>query len=157
MNAKLLFVGTLALALASSLAFAQEARQLTRAEVRAEFSRAAADGTLHHTDYDDTARGAVVVSTRPRSDVLAEMAAARRGNVLTGPLRNRSYNSDGAEALRPSTVKRNAVKTDVAGAVHDGSLRRGDYDAVPVTVSRRIARERANTLGRAPAGDRPAS
>ena len=52
MNAKFLYATTVALALASSLAFAQESRPLTRAEVNKAWAEAAADGTLRKNDYD---------------------------------------------------------------------------------------------------------
>ena len=156
MNPKILFAGTVALALVSSFAFAQEAQPASRAQVIAEYQRAAADGTLHRTDYDDVARDAAAASTRSRADVVAEMAAARSANTLVGPMRNRTYNAYGSEALRPSTVTRSDVKTQVAGAVHDGSLRRSDYDGVPVTVSRRVARERAAAPARSFVSDRSA-
>jgi hypothetical protein len=148
MNPRILFAGTVAFALLSSVAFAQEAKPLTRAEVLAEYSRAAADGTLHRTDYDDVARDSAAASSRTRAQVVDEMTAARQSNTLIGPMRNRSYNGYGTETLRAPTVARSDVKAQVAGALHDGSLRRSDYDDVPVTVSRRVSRERA---GRNPA------
>ncbi len=157
MNAKILFAGTLVFALASSLAFAQDAKPLTRAEVLADYGRAAADGTLHRTDYDDVGRDSAAPSTRTRADVVAERASARGASTLPGPMRNRTYNPYGNETLRPAAVTRNEVKTQVAGAVHDGSLRRSDYDNVPVTVSRRVARERAAVPARSFASDRSAS
>ena len=156
MNPKILFAGTVALALVSSLALAQEAQPLSRAQVFAEYSRAAADGTLHRTDYDDVARGSAAASTRTRADVVAAMAAARNANTLVGPMRNRTYNAYGTEMLRPSTVTRKEVDTQVAGAVHDGNLRRSDYDDVPIMVSRRIARERAAASTRSFVSDRSA-
>ena len=52
MNAKLLYAATIALALASSFAFADEARPLTRADVVSQFNQAAANGTLRKNDYD---------------------------------------------------------------------------------------------------------
>ena len=156
MNAKLLFVGTVALALVSSLAYSQEAGPLTRAQVPAEYSRAAADGTLHRTDYDDVARDSAVVSTRTRAEVITELAAPRQPSALIGPMRNRTCNPSGVEAMRPSAVTRNEVRTQVAGAVHDGSLRRSDYGDGPVTVSRRIVRERAVAPARPSASDRSA-
>ena len=52
MNAKILYAATLALAVASSLAMAQESRPLTRAEVNKAWAEAAADGTLRKNDYD---------------------------------------------------------------------------------------------------------
>src|ERR1700712_1333256 len=98
MNPKILFAGTLALALVSSLAFAQEAKPVSRADVIAEYSRAAAEGSLHRTDYDDVARASAAASTRSRADVVAQIAAARGANTLVGPMRNRSYNAYGSEA-----------------------------------------------------------
>ena len=72
MNAKLLYATTLALALASSLAFAAEPAPLMRAQVVADYQQAAKAGTLHRTDYDDelAARPGPAV-TRLRADVIA--------------------------------------------------------------------------------------
>lgn len=125
MNARFLFVSTVALALVSSFAMAGEV-------------------SANH-EYDFGAREFGPPSTLTRSDVLAAMAASRKANTLVGPMRNGSYNPAGRESLRLSTVTRNEVKTDVKSAVHDGSLRRSDYDNVPVTVSRRTVRERGQT------------
>ncbi|HEY9066623.1 MAG TPA: DUF4148 domain-containing protein [Burkholderiaceae bacterium] len=52
MNAKLLFIATVAVSLASTLAMADEA-PLTRTQVIAELNQAAANGTLPRPDYDD--------------------------------------------------------------------------------------------------------
>ncbi|HEV7577459.1 MAG TPA: hypothetical protein VGO85_15590 [Caldimonas sp.] len=144
MNARLLFATTVALAVVSSYALADDAKPLSRSDVRAEYRQAAASGTLRSNEYDRGARdfdGAA--STLTRAQVLADMTSSRRANTLVGPMRNRTYNPGGAELLRPATLTRDEVKSDVKSAVHDGSLRRSDYDGVPVTVSRRISRERA--------------
>jgi hypothetical protein len=156
MNPKILYAGTFALALVSSLAFADEVGPLTRADSAAETSRPQVQGNLHRGEQGDVAPDRAAASTRSRADVIAEMAQARRSNTLLGPLRNRTYNPFGSELQRPSTVTRNEVKAEVAGAVHDGSLRRSDYDDVPVTVSRRVARERS-APARTPAAQRSSS
>jgi hypothetical protein len=150
MNAKLLFATTVALAVASSFAFAQEAAPLSSAQVRAEYRQAAANGSLHSHEYDFGARDFKGTSTLTRAQVVADLKAARTSNALVGPMRNRTYNPGGTELLRPSSVTRNEVKADVAAAARNGSLRHSDYDDVPVTVSRRASRERA-APGRAPA------
>jgi hypothetical protein len=142
MNAKLLFVTTVALAVVSSFAQAQQATPLSSAEVRAEYRAAAANHTLRSNEYDFGARDFAPAAGTTRAAVLADMAQARRGNTLVGPMRNRTYNPAGAEALRPSNVTRNEVKSDVSAAARSGSLRHSDYDDVPVTVSRRLSRER---------------
>jgi hypothetical protein len=156
MNAKLLYAGTIALALVSSLAYGQQAKPLTRAEVAAEYSRAAAAGTLRNTEYADVERDRDVRSTQTRSDVVADMNASRQANKLVGPMRNRTYNPYGSELNRASTVTRSNVKTEVGAAMRDGSLRRSDYDHVPVSVSRRAARERALAPAGKPVAERSA-
>jgi len=131
MNSKVLYIATLSLALASSLAFADDNRPLTRAQVVAQYQEASAAGTLRKNDYDFDAHDiAAGISTRARGDVVAEMAAARRNNVLVGPLRNRSYNPYGAEVLNRSTLARATVKADVLAGLRDGSLRHTEYDDV---------------------------
>ncbi len=137
MNAKLLFVSTVALALASSFAMADESKPLTRAQVVADYNQAAADGTLHRTDYDADARYFAASSTRDRDEVVAEIASSRKASTLIGPMRNRTYNQFGSDLQKPSTVTRGEVKASVVTAMHDGTLRHSDYDDVPVLVARR--------------------
>ena len=128
MNAKLLYVATTVLALASSLAFAGEDEQpLTRAEVNKAWSQAAVDGTLRKNDYDYDAQDFKGSTTKTRAEVLAEMRAPR-DPALIGPLRNRSYNPGGMETLRVSTLPRADVKAGVIAAIREGTLRRTDYD-----------------------------
>ena len=149
MNPKLLYAGTIALALVSSLAYGQDAKPLTRAEVAAEYSRAAAAGTLRHTEHADVERDRDLrTSKTTRAEVLADMDASRRNNKLVGPMRSRNYNPYGSELNRPPTMTRSDMRTQVGAAMRDGTLRRSDYDHVPVSVSRRAARER----GLAPTG-----
>ena len=137
MNAKLLYAATIALALASSLAVAQEAQPLTRAEVNKAWAQAKADGTLRKNDYDYDAQDFKATSTRNRADVVAELKAPR-DPALIGPLRNRSYNPGGMETLRASTLPREQVNADVLAAVRDGTLRRTDYDDEVVQTARRV-------------------
>ena len=149
MNARLLFAATLSLAVASSLAYGDEAQPLSREQVRADYRQAVASGTLRNHDYDIGAHDFEGKSTKTRAEVVADMNAARKANTLVGPLRNRTYNPGGTETLRPPTVTRSEVKTEVAAALRDGSLRRSDYDDVPVTISHRAVRERTAGRGRA--------
>jgi hypothetical protein len=149
MNARLLFAATLSLAVASSLAYGGEAPPLSREQVRADYRQAVASGTLQSHDYDFGAHDFEGKSTKTRAEVIADMNAAREANTLVGPMRNRTYNPGGTETLRPPTVARSGVKTAVTAALRDGSLRRSDYDDVPVTVSHRAARERTASQGRA--------
>lgn len=142
MTPKVLFTTTLALALLSSVAMAEDSKPLTRAAVVADYQRAAADGTLRKTDYDDDTHEQVRADAATRAQVVADMTVSRTGNKLVGPMRSRTYNPYGSEMLRPSVVTRHEVKTQVVGAMRDGSLRRSDYDDVPVSVSRRT-RDRA--------------
>ena len=137
MNAKILYTATVALALASSLAVAQESQPLTRAEVNKAWAEAAADGRLRKNDYDfeiDDARGP---STRTRAEVIAELKVPR-DPALIGPLRNRTYNPGGTETLRVSTLPRAQVKAEVLAAIREGTLRRTDYDDEIVRTARRV-------------------
>ena len=129
MNAKLLYVATTVLALASSLAFAGEndVQPLTRAEVNKAWSQGAVDGTLRKNDYDYDAQDFKGPSTKTRAEVLAEMRAPR-DPALIGPLRSRSYNPGGMETLRVSTLPRAEVKAGVIAAIREGTLRHTDYD-----------------------------
>ena len=77
--------------------------------------------------------------------MVAEYTAARADRRLVGPLRNRSYNPAGLEVLREPILARAQVKADVVAARADGSLRRTDYDDVPVTIARRAASHRATS------------
>jgi Domain of unknown function (DUF4148) len=142
MNAKLLFVSTVALALVSGFAMADDTKPLTRAQVVTDYNQAVANGTLRKTDYDFDAHEFDTPSARARTDVVADMFAARRANTLIGPMRNRTYNQYGAELLRPATMTRAEVKSSVVEAMQDGTLRRSDYEDVPVTVARRASRNR---------------
>ena len=135
MNAKLLYAATVALALASSLAVAQETQPLTRAEVNKAWAQSRADGTLRRNDYDYDAQDFKASSTRNRADVVAELKVPR-DPALIGPLRNRSYNPGGMETLRVSTLPRAQVQADVLAAVRDGTLRRTDYDDEIVRAAR---------------------
>jgi len=66
MNSKLLFVATLTLAFASSLAFAQESKSLTRADVVAAYQHAVADGSLKKTGPTSKGRCAAATTSSPR-------------------------------------------------------------------------------------------
>ena len=127
MNAKILYAATIALALGSSLAVADEAQPLTRAEVNKAWAQAAADGTLRKNDYDYDADDFKAPSTRSRAEVIAELRVPRHP-ALVGPLANRTYNPAGIETLRVSTLPRAEVKAEVLAAVRAGTLRRTDYD-----------------------------
>jgi hypothetical protein len=143
MNARLMFAATLSLAVVSSFAYGDDAQPLSREQVRADYREAVATKTLPNHEYDFGAREFKGTSSKTRAETVADMNAARKANTLVGPLRNRTYNPGGTETLRPPIVARSEVKDDVTAAMRDGSLRRSDYDDVPVTISRRAARERA--------------
>ena len=146
MNAKLLFLSTVALALASTFAMADEAKDktLTRAQVVGEYQRSAANGTLQRTDYDFDAHEYGQASSQTRAAVLADMAATRKANTLLGPMRNKTYNAYGSDVQRPSSMTREEVRGSVLAAARDGSLRHSDYDGVPVTTARRAGRGQAS-------------
>ena len=137
MKAKILYAATVALALASSLAVAQENRPLTRAEVNKAWAEAAADGTLRKNDYDYDAHDFKATSTRSRAEVIAELRVPRNPSLI-GPLANRTYNPGGMETLRVSTLPRAQVKAEVVAAVRDGTLRRTDYDDEGLYAARRV-------------------
>ena len=156
MNAKLLYAATIALALASGLAMADEGQPLSREQVAAAWKQGAADGTLRRNDYDYDKIDASALSVRTRQEVVAEMAASRPNPALLGPLRNRTFNPAGMETLRVSTLPRAEVKAQVLAAMHEGTLRRSDYDDAPVRARRvtdRVAAPvLAGTTGRASTG-----
>ena len=140
MNAKILFTATLAVALASSLALAGEVQPATtRADVVADLQKARADGTLRKNDYDYDARDFGTLPARSREDVLAELRAPRDKMLVGFTARNRTYNPYGSELLRMQPVSRASVKADVMTAMREGSLRRSDYDDVPLRATRRHA------------------
>jgi len=146
MNAKLLFVATVAVSLASTLAMADEA-PVTRAQVIAELNQAAANGTLQRTDYDFD-KVATTASTKSREQVVAELAAAKRPNPLlvSQSDRSRTYNQFGTELLRTSTLARTDVKAEVVQAQRDGTLPRSDYEDDRALVARRIQNHTAKSV-----------
>ena len=154
MNAKLLFPATLALALASTVAYADGGKPVTRADVIAEYQRAAADGTLQRTDYDFEKAVRVFGPARNRADVIAEAKTAQTSNPLIGPMRNRTYNQYGTELLRPFTNDRAEVRADVYAAMRDGTMRQSELQDPPVRTVRGTFRA---AKGPILAGARPVS
>ena len=84
MNSKLLYAATVALALASSVALADETQSLSRAQVANAWNQAAADGTLRHNDYDYDKVDARIASSRTRNEVVAELLTSRPNPALVG-------------------------------------------------------------------------
>ena len=122
MNAKLLFATTMGLALASSLALAEEA-PVTRAAVIADYQQAARAGQLHRNDYfDELASRPAPESQVPRAQVLAELKAPRDPRLI-GPLLSRNYNQFGTELMREPIYSRADVKADVLQARAEHTLR----------------------------------
>ncbi len=146
MNAKLLYAATVALALASGMAMADETQPLTREQVTKALDQAVADGALRRNDYDYDKYDVSKLSSRTRDEVVADMKASRPDKALIGPLRNRTFNPAGMETLRVSTLPRAEVKAEVVAAVRDGTLRHSDYDDVPVRIARRVTRNAAPVL-----------
>lgn len=137
MNSKLLFAATVAISVISSVALADEAAPLTRAQVQAELKQAIATHTLPRTDYDATPNFIAGPSDRTRTDVVNDLAAAKTARkVLLGSDANRNYNPYGTEILNYSTLTRAEVKTEVLQAAAAGTLQRTDYDD-PAVVARR--------------------
>lgn len=146
MNAKLLFVATVAISLASSLALADETdRSLTRADVVADMHQAAANGTLRKSDYDFDKQD-FKAPTQARAQVVTELQVARATPRMPGPLADRSYNPFGRNAI--STTKlaasRDDVKADLRQATANGTLQRTDYDDDQALVARRAAEHQAS-------------
>jgi hypothetical protein len=139
MNSKLLFAATVAISVISTVALADEgvdAAPVTRDQVQADLAQAIATHTLQRTDYDADRRD-VAVSTRSRSDVVADLAANKVARkALIGPDANRNYNPYGTEIFNQSTLSRAAVKNDVLQAAAAGTLQRTDYDDAAVTARR---------------------
>ena len=146
MNARLLFVATIALSLASSYVLADDSSvTLTRDQVTAQILKARADGTLQRTDYDT---GTVVpaASTRTRADTYADLAAAKANRkVLVGPDANRTYNPSDIELYAKSSVTRAEVKAGVLQAAASGTLQRTDYDD-QAAVARRSHSHQAGSV-----------
>lgn len=146
MNSKLLYFATLALSLVSTLALAQEAAPLTRAQVQAETQQAIANGTIRRTDYDvDFYRPQSTGSTISRSQVGIELAQdSQARKALVGPQADRKYNPYGTEILDTSTLARSTVQNEVLAAAANGTLQRTDYDD-PALQARRASEHVAGT------------
>ncbi|MEO8524333.1 MAG: DUF4148 domain-containing protein [Caldimonas sp.] len=148
MNSKLLYAATVALALASGLAMADEGQPVTHDQVANDWNQAVAAGTVRKNDYDYDKYDARALSTRTRDEVLADMKASRPPKELLGPLRNRTFNPAGMETLRVSSLPRADVKAQVVAAVHEGTLRHSDYDDMPVRARRVTERVSAPVLAK---------
>ncbi|MEP6739052.1 MAG: DUF4148 domain-containing protein [Caldimonas sp.] len=159
MNAKLLFAATVALSIASTFAMADPAQPVTREQVLADYAASAANGTLRKNDYDYAAHDFAGTSTKSRDQVVAEMVAARSGNTLVGPMRNKTYNLFGTETLRPAIYTRAEVKSEVLAARQDGTLRSSDYadDSTVHIAHRSIDRSSRPVLAQALKGQRAGS
>ena len=102
MNAKLLFVATLVIAVLSSVAMAGElsspasgAPALTRAQVRQELAQAIASGALQRSDYASSdVRPVYVRPTQGRWRVREELANA----IASGTLRRSDYETATTQA-----------------------------------------------------------
>ena len=128
MKARLLYLATVGVALASTFAYADETQPLTRAEVVAQYRQAAADGILQKTDYDYDKQQPAAAPGRTRAEVVAEFDAARHDHALVGPWRDKSYNSEGKAVLTRSTLARAQVKAEVRAAREEGTLRHTEYN-----------------------------
>lgn len=87
MSPRLLFAGTLALALLSGLALAQAPKPMPGSKLLAEFSRSVTSHTLRENEYDYGARGRHDVAVLSRAGAIPGSAA-----VITtvDPLHSRS-------------------------------------------------------------------
>ena len=144
MNSKFLYVATIAVSLLSTLAMADEGA-VSRTQVKAELSKAIANGMLQRTDHDADRRDAVAGSTQTRDQVLADMAESKADRKrLKSPDANRTFNPSGTEIYRPSVVTRAEVKADVLQAAANGTLQRTDYDDAAL-IARRAKAHTAST------------
>jgi hypothetical protein len=136
MNSKFLYVATIAVSLLSTLAMADEGA-VSRTQVKAELSKAIANGTLQRTDYDADRNDTAARSIQTRDEVVADLAAAKADRKrLKGPDANRIFNSSGTDIYRPSVVTRAEVKADVLQAAANGTLQRTDYDDAALIARR---------------------
>jgi Domain of unknown function (DUF4148) len=129
MNSKLLYAATVAVSLLSlsTFAMAQDA-PLTREQVKAEFAKAAADGTLQRSDYD-ALKTPASTSPKSRSQILAELSQDKaERSTLKGPDADRNYNPVGVAIYRTSVLSRAEVVAEVQQARADGTLQRNDYE-----------------------------
>jgi hypothetical protein len=134
MNTKLLCTAAVGLALASSYALADEA-PLGRADASAETQQATRIGLLRRTDWDDElAARPVARSSVARSQVVATLHAPADPR-LVGPLRNRTYNPYGTEAMRAPVASRAEVRSQVLEARADGTLRPAGEAESPFVVA----------------------
>ena len=140
MNAKLLFVATVAISLASTLAMAADQAPVTRAQVISDLNQATANGTLQKTDYDYNRADHAAVLSKSREQVASELAAAKRPNPMYANTsdKSRSYNQFGTELLRPTVADRAQVNAEVTQAVSDGTMPRTDYEHDEALVARRV-------------------
>ena len=137
MNAKLLISTMMGVALAGSLARADEA-PITRAAVIADYQQAARAGQLHRNDYaDELASRPPQGSQVARDQVVAELKSPTDPR-LVGPLRNRTYNQFGTELMRAPIYSRAEVKADVLEARSEHALRpAGESGDLPVAAAPR--------------------
>ena len=146
MNSKYLYVATIAVSLLSTLAMADDGAA-NRTQVKAELSKAIANGTLQRTDYDAYRNDAAARSTQTRDEVVADLAAAKVDRKrLKGPDANRIFNSSGTDIYRPSVVTRAEVKADVLQAAANGTLQRTDYDDAALIARRAKAHTASATF-----------
>ncbi len=125
MNSKILYIATLALSLASTLALADQDAPLTRAQVQAQARQAAADGTLHAAEYylrfyGDTPTQSNL--TRAQVQAQAQQAEAD-GTLHAAEYYLRFYGN----APTQSEVTRAQVQAQAQQAAADGTLHVADY------------------------------
>ena len=122
MHAKLLFLSTIGLAVASPWALADET-PVTRSAVIADYQQAARAGKLHRTDWDDELAARPASGSQiTREQVVAGLKSPTDPR-LVGPLRSRTYNPFGTELMGDPVYTRDEVKAGVLQARAENTLR----------------------------------
>ncbi|MEO8060681.1 MAG: DUF4148 domain-containing protein [Burkholderiales bacterium] len=151
MNAKFLFAATVAVSalatFASTTVLADEINApLTRAQVVAQFEQARADGTLQRTEYDFNNADRAVRSVRSRSDVVAEIAAAKTNPARVDHNSSLDANPFGADRYVASTLTRAQVKAETLEAIAQGTIPHNDYEFAQNAAPRRAADKTAKSI-----------
>lgn len=146
MNSKFLYAATIAVSLVSTLALADEA-PLTRAQVKAEATKAALEGTLPRPDDPAFVYPQATPSTLTREQVVADLRRSPAVGIALIAPEEAGYHDLHPQSQGSSTLTRSEVQSEVRQAVKDGTLRRPDDDeatlwrartpAVAPTVSQR--------------------
>lgn len=128
MNSKFLYAATIAVSLVSTLALADEA-PLTRAQVKAEATKAALEGTLPRPDDPAFVYAQATPSTLTREQVVADLRRSPAVGIALIAPEEAGYQDLHPQSQGSSTLTRSEVQSEVRQAVKDGTLRRPDDEA----------------------------